>query len=271
MIPGVIDSHCHLDDPRFDEDRPEVIRRAFEEAELAGIVTIGTGNGPPELDVAIRIAEQDERIFASVGVHPHHASKASEETWDQLRQLVDHPKVLLIGEIGLDYHYDFSPRPVQQEVFRRQLEIAVEASKPVTIHTREAWEDTFAILKEYERWLKGGIMHCFSGGPAEAEQALELGMHLSFAGIVTYKNAREVQEAAKLVPASRLLVETDAPYLAPVPRRGRRNEPAFVIYTLEFLAALRGEEPAMLARQTTANFEQLCLAGRALQQPIESP
>jgi len=168
--------------------------------------------------------------------------------------LLSHPKVLAVGEIGLDYHYDFSPRETQCEVFRKQLALAREAGKPVVIHTREAWEDTLRLLQETEG---GGIMHCFSGGPAEAEQALRLGFFISFAGVVTFPKALRIQEAARMVPRDRLLIETDAPYLAPVPHRGQRNEPAFVIETARTLAGLRGETLEGIAAVTTANFRGL--------------
>ena len=165
-----------------------------------------------------------------------------------------------MGEIGLDYHYDFSPREAQHNIFIEQMRIACDARKPIVIHTREAWIDTIALLREH--WAPtglGGIMHCFSGGPAEAEQALELGFHLSFGGIVTFPKALDIQQAARIAPGDRILIETDAPYLAPVPRRGKRNEPAFVVETARKLAELRGESIEAIAQVTSANFRRLCL------------
>jgi TatD DNase family protein len=254
----LIDSHCHLDDEQFNADRDEVIARA-RAAGVERMLAIGTGDGPPDLEAGIRLAERYEGLLATVGVHPHNAKQAGPDTLPRLRDLLRHPKVVAIGEIGLDYHYDFSPRDVQQSVFIAQMELAREAGKPIIIHTREAWDDTFRLLREH--WQPaglGGIMHCFSGGPEEARQCLDLGFSLSFGGIVTYPKALNVQEAARITPADRLLVETDAPYLAPVPKRGRRNEPAFVVETARKLAGLRGETLEEVASATSRNFERLC-------------
>lgn len=255
----LIDSHCHLDHEQFNPDRDAVIERALE-AGVERMLAIGTGDGPPDLEAGIRIADRHPAIYATVGVHPHEASKATSETYRQLADLLKHPKVLALGEIGLDYHYDFSPREVQRDVFVQQMRIAADARKPIVIHTREAWADTLALIERH--WTPTGlpgIMHCFSGGPAEAERCLALGFYLSFGGIVTFPKSRELQEAAKVVPSDRILVETDAPYLAPVPKRGKRNEPAFVIETARKVAALRGETLESLAAATSANF--LSLAG----------
>jgi TatD DNase family protein len=163
------------------------------------------------------------------------------------------------GEIGLDYHYDFSPRDVQMNVFVQQLEIAREAKLPIVIHTREAWADTVQVLRE--RWNGGGIMHCFTGGVGEAKEALDLGFHLAFGGVITFPKSEETRAAARMAPEDRLLVETDAPYLAPAPHRGKRNEPAFVAETVRKLAEIRGVEPERMAEITTRNFERLCLVG----------
>jgi TatD DNase family protein len=255
----LVDSHCHLDGKSFDADREAVIRRA-REAGVEIMVAIGSGDGPPDLQAGVRLAEQFEFIFATVGVHPHDAAKALDSTYDEMLSLSANPKVIAIGEIGLDYHYNFAPPEVQRAVFIRQLSAARQARLPVVIHTREAWADTFAILEDH--WPAGGpggIMHCFSGGPEEAERALRLGFHLSFSGIVTYPKAAEVHEAAKLCPLDRLLVETDAPYLAPVPHRGKRNEPAFVVRTAERLAGLKGCSLEEIAAATAANWRRLCL------------
>jgi len=246
------DSHCHLDDPQFDADREAVIERA----RAAGVETmLAVGSGPPDLEAGIRLAEGHAQIVASVGVHPHETAKATPETFERLRELLANPKVVAIGEIGLDYHYNFSPPEVQREVFARQLEMARAASRPVIIHTREAWPDTLRMLAEAR--LAGGIMHCFSEGPAEAEQVLALGFHISFAGVVTFPKALRVQAVARMVPLDRLLVETDAPYLAPVPHRGKRNEPAFVVETARKAAELRGVTVEEIAAATTENFKRL--------------
>jgi len=248
----LVDSHCHLDDEKFDADREQVMERALA-AGVATMMAIGTGG---ELDVAIRQAERYPFIYATIGVHPHDASKATEETYARLRDLSQHPKVLAIGEIGLDYHYDFSPRDVQREVFHRQLEIAALAGKPIVIHTREAWEDTMAQVASLPH---GGIMHCFTGDDSQARQALALGFHLSFGGVLTFPKAESVREAARITPDDRLLVETDCPYLAPVPYRGKRNEPAFVVETARRLAVERGTTVDAIAEVTSRNFRSLCL------------
>ena len=248
----LVDSHCHLDDEKFDADRESVIERALA-AGVETMMAIGTGG---ELDVAIRQAERYPFIYATIGVHPHDASKATEDIYARLRDLAQHPKVLAIGEIGLDYHYDFSPRDVQRAVFDRQLEIAASAKKPIVIHTREAWDDTIAQVTALPH---GGIMHCFTGDAAQARQALALGFHLSFGGVLTFPKAESLREAAALVPNDRLLVETDCPYLAPVPHRGKRNEPAFVVETARRLAAVRGTTLDEVADITSRNFQRLCL------------
>lgn len=253
----MIDSHCHLDNPQFDPDREAVIDRALA-AGVERMVVIGTGEGPPDLEAGIRLADRYEPIYATVGVHPHDASKATPETFQRLAEFLKHPKVVALGEIGLDYHYDHSPREVQREVFLEQMRIAGKARKPIVIHTREAWEDTLALLEEH--WKPaglGGIMHCFSGGPEQAERCLDLGFHLSFGGILTFPKSAEVQEAARTAPSNRILIETDAPYLAPVPHRGKRNEPAFVAETARRLAQLRGVTPEEIAQTTTTNFRAL--------------
>jgi TatD DNase family protein len=253
----LIDSHCHLDDQQFDPDRAEVIERA-REAGVERMMTIGTGNGPPDLEAALRLARQHSFIYATVGVHPHDAAKATPETFAALEALAAETKVLALGEIGLDYHYDFSPRDVQRNVLVEQLKLAARAGKPIVIHTREAWDDTLSLLREH--WSGGGIMHCFSGGPAEARQALDLGFYLSFGGVLTFPKAEALREAARLAPEDRLLIETDAPYLAPVPKRGKRNEPAFMVETARRLAEVRGVAPEHIAEVTTANFERLLFA-----------
>lgn len=252
-----VDSHCHLDGPRFEADREAVIARALE-AGVSKMLAIGTGDGPPDLEAATRLADRFDCVWASAGVHPHDAAKWATDCAPRLRELMRHPKVLGLGEIGLDYHYDFSPRDAQHRVFIEQMEIAAAAGKPIIIHTREAWDDTFQLIEQH--WKPtglGGIMHCFSGGPEEALRSLELGFHISYSGIVTYPKAPGVQEAARITPLERMLVETDCPYLAPIPLRGKRNEPAWVVKTAEFLAGLLDVEPAELARVTTANFHSL--------------
>jgi TatD DNase family protein len=255
----LVDSHCHLDSQQFEDDREAVIERALA-AGVDRMMVIGTGDGPPDLEAAIRLADRHPALFATVGVHPHDASKADGEAYRRLEALVRNPKVLALGEIGLDYHYDFSPREVQRDGFVEQMRIASDARKPIVIHTREAWEDTLSsIEKHWSPTGLPGIMHCFSGGPAEAQRCVALGFYVSFGGILTFPKALEVQEAARTVPLDRILVETDAPYLAPVPNRGKRNEPAFVVETARKLASLRGTTLEEIAAATTRNFERLTL------------
>ena|SRR5579871_5826456 len=263
----LIDSHCHLDNEQFNPDRDAVIERALD-AGVDHMMVIGTGEGPPDLEAGTRLADRYAPLYATVGVHPHDADKATAETYHQLATLVRHPKVLAVGEMGLDYHYDHSPRDVQRAVFIEQMGIAREAGKPIVIHTREAWDDTLALLEAH--WARPlgtaarGIMHCFSGGPHEAEQALALGFYLSFGGIITFPKSLDIQEAARCTPVDRILIETDAPFLAPVPKRGKRNEPSFMLETARKLAAIRGETVEAIGEATSANFRRLCL-GRAVE------
>jgi TatD DNase family protein len=256
---SLIDSHCHLDNADFNNDRDAVIERALE-AGVEHMMAIGTGDGPPDLEAALRLAEKYPAFYATVGIHPHDAAKATPGDFQRFSELLAHRKVLAVGEIGLDYHYDFSPREVQKSAFIEQMGIAASAKKPIVIHTREAWEDTLALIERH--WTPhaiGGIMHCFSGGPEEAHRAIDLGFYLSFGGIVTFPKALAVQEAAKSTPRDRILIETDAPYLAPVPKRGKRNEPALMVHTARKLAELRGESYEELCNTTTENFRRLLL------------
>ena len=256
---SLIDSHCHLDSPEFDADRDAVIERALE-AGVDHMMAIGTGSGPPDLEAGVRLADKYPAFYATVGIHPHDAAKASGADLRRLAELLAHPKVLAVGEIGLDYHYDFSPRDTQRAIFIEQMAIAATAKKPIVIHTREAWDDTLAFIEEH--WKPhglGGIMHCFSGNPAEAERAVGLGFYLSFGGIATFPKAVEVRAAAQSTPRDRILVETDAPYLAPVPKRGKRNEPALIVHTAQKLAEVCGESYEDLCRITTENFRKLLL------------
>ncbi len=250
----LVDSHCHLDDSQFDPDRAAVLERAWQ-AGVGLALAIGSGDGPPDLEVAIRLADAVPWVYATVGVHPHDASKARTADLDKIERLCAHPKVLAVGEIGLDYHYDHSPREVQREIFVAQMEIAARARKPIIIHTREAWADTMSLLRSH--WHGPGIMHCFTGDSGQAAEALDLGMHLSFAGILTFPKAGGLREVAAAVPLDRVLVETDSPYLAPVPHRGKRNEPAFVVETARALAAARRMSLEDVAEATTANFRAL--------------
>jgi TatD DNase family protein len=254
---SLIDSHCHLDSTEFDADRDETIQRALA-AGVEHMLNIGTGNGPPDLEAGVRLADKYPAFFATVGIHPHDAAKAGPGDYRRIADLLAHPKVIAVGEIGLDYHYDFAPREAQKSAFIEQMSIAAPAGKPIVIHTREAWQDTVTLLEKY--WTPhgiGGIMHCFSGGPEEAQRALELGFYLSFGGILTFPKAAQVHAAAKAAPRDRILLETDAPYLAPVPKRGKRNEPALMVHTARKLADLRGESFEDVCRVTSENFRAL--------------
>ena len=254
----MIDSHCHLDNKAFDEDRDAVLEAA-RSAGVEAFLAIGTGDGPPDLEVAVRLADAYPDVWATVGVHPHDAAKADEGTIRRMGELCAHPKVIGIGEIGLDYHYDFSPREVQRRVFVEQLALAEELKLPITIHTREAWDDTLDLLRTH--WTPTGlpaIMHCFTGTLEQARICIAMGFSISMAGVVTFKRNDELRDAARIIPADRLLVETDAPYLTPEPHRKiRRNEPKFVVDTALLLAEIRGEQFADLAHSTTANFRRL--------------
>jgi len=254
-----IDSHCHLDDPQFAGDLDAVLERAAA-AGVSRMLSIGTGDGPPELDRAVRLADRYEQLYATVGVHPHDAAKVTPKSIDDLRSLASHARVLAIGEIGLDYHYDFSPREAQRDVFIEQLKLASELNLPIVIHTREAWEDTMSVLREH--WKGEGILHCFTGDPVQAREALDMGFHLAYGGVLTFRTAEAVREAARITPDDRLLIETDAPYLAPIPWRGKRNEPSFMPEAARKLAEVRGVGAEHIAAVTTANFERLCLRPR---------
>ena len=269
----LIDSHCHIDGPEYDSDREDVIQRARE----AGVTTmLNVGTGDPHsgaFERAVGLAEQYPEIYCAIGVHPHDAklfdATAEQRLIDLARQSA---RVIGWGEIGLDYHYDHSPRDVQREVFARQLRIARELELPVIIHSREADDDTISILREElsgagvwpvnqardARATSGaGVLHCFGGSLQMAQQAVDLGFYISFAGNLTFKKATDLQDIARVLPLDLLLVETDCPYLTPVPFRGKRNEPARVVETAKYLAELKGVAVEDVGRVTTENFRRL--------------
>jgi TatD DNase family protein len=251
-----VDSHAHIDGEEFDADRDEVIERA-REAGVCAILNVGTGDPRSgSLERAVEVAEKYEGVFAAVGVHPHDARLFDDGAASRIQGLTKQSsRVIAWGEIGLDYHYDNSPRDVQREVFRRQLCLAREAEFPVIIHSREADEDTVNILQEeLKDYSRGGVMHCFGGSRSMLEGITRLGFMISFAGNVTFKKAEDLREVARLVPLERLLVETDCPFLTPVPFRGRRNEPARVVEVARCLADLRGVTLEEMGRLTTDNF-----------------
>jgi TatD DNase family protein len=202
---------------------------------------------------AVRLADERSNVFATVGVHPHDAAGLDEQGWDELVQLARHPRVVAIGEVGLDYHYEHSPRDLQKQVFRRMIALARDLGKPIVVHTRSAPDDTLAILREENAREVGGIIHCFSEDRPFAERALSLEFDLSFSGILTFKTAHAIREAARTAPIERIMVETDSPFLAPIPLRGKPCEPAYLVHTAGYLAELRGMTPAEVATHTTAN------------------
>lgn len=251
----VVDSHCHIDMPQFDADREVVVARA-REAGLAEMLVVGgvdeSGSHRRALEVAASFG-----LPATAGVHPHEARIADEPVYDELRALAREGRIVAVGEIGLDFHYDNSPRPAQREAFRRQLRLAREAGLPVVVHTREADGETAEILEEEGASEIGGVIHCFTGGLELARRALDLGFLISFSGIVAFPRSEVIQQVARQVPDDRLLVETDAPYLAPPPYRGRRNEPAFVVEVARKLAALRGTSLDALGEASECNYRRL--------------
>jgi len=255
-----VDSHCHLDGHRFDSDREEVIARA-KEGGLVNALAIGTGDGPGTLDCAIRLAEKHEFLYATIGIHPHEAQRAKDSDFAELERLARHPEVIGWGEIGLDYYYDHSPQDLQKNVFIRQMEISRAAKLPIIIHCRpsenseNAWQDCLNLIEQHWRSSGfGGILHCFTGTWAYAKRALDMGFMISFAGNVTFPKAQQIRDAAIEVPLDRMLIETDSPYLAPIPYRGKRNEPAYVKETARQIGELRGLSMEEVGQRTARNF-----------------
>ena len=256
----MIDSHCHLADETFAQDLDDVVRRARDAGLERAMVILEAGNAK-EAAQALRLDALWPELRFSIGVHPHQAHQYAADP-DRAAAVVREqwtatPSARAVGEIGLDYHDDFSPRDVQQAVFRAQLRLARELDQPVVIHTREADDDTVAMLREEGGGELRGVLHCFTGGAALADSGLDLGFYISLAGIITFPKAEELRQTVRRVPLDRLLTETDSPFLAPVPYRGKRNEPAHVARVVDALAALHGKPAADLARQTAANFHTL--------------
>jgi len=256
----LIDSHCHIAGPEFASDLDQVIQRA-RAAGLGRAFVILAADDEPELRQAEEVRSRWPEVRFSIGVHPHAAGTFSSDPADAARrvqQAIDaQPLARAVGEIGLDYHYDFAPRDVQQQVFREQIRLAHRLSRPIVIHTREAEDDTFRILEEEGAQNLGGVFHCFTGDRDMARRVLDIGFHLSLAGIVTFPRALELKEVARIVPLDRLLIETDSPFLAPVPHRGKRNEPAYVSRVAEVIAELRGVSVETITAATDANFARL--------------
>jgi TatD DNase family protein len=253
-----IDSHAHIEMSDFDNDREAVIQRALD-AGVEIIVCVGDGDVTNDShSAAFRLADEHQFIYTTVGVHPHEARLLDDELYAKLSDLSQHPKVIAWGEIGLDYHYDNSPRETQREAFKRQLRMARERTLPISVHTREAEADTLAILNE--EWKDSGlrgVIHCFTGTREFAEAVVDLGFVISFSGVVTFKKAVDLQETARSLPLNKILIETDAPFLAPAPYRGRRNEPAYVVETARAIAELRGTAAEEIGRATSENFMRL--------------
>ncbi len=252
----LIDSHAHIDDSQFDEDRGAMLERA-RAAGVTTLLAIGTGPGPEKLDAALPFADAHEWIYTTVGIHPHEAREVTQEHLDELPRLAKHPKVLAWGEIGLDYFYDHSPRDVQERVFREQMELAARAKLPIIIHCRDAWADCLRLIEEVWRPTGlGGILHCFTSTLEDARRGIEMGFLISFAGNSTYPKTQNLRDVAKALPLENILIETDSPYLAPQPYRGKRNEPAYVAEVARILASVRDLPAEEFAARTAGNFRR---------------
>lgn len=251
----IFDTHCHIADPAFDEDRAEVISRFRESGVCRANVVADPCEEDPNQEKVFSLVEQHDFLCASIGAHPHNASRYDDDAEKTILQYLNHPKCRLLGEIGLDYHYDLSPREVQKAVFDRQLELAYEKQVPVQLHIREAHGDCMDMLRSRlaAGRMPAGVMHCYTGSWEAAKVYLDAGLYISLSGALTFKNAPKLQEVCRNVPADRLLIETDCPYMAPVPLRGRRNEPAFITHTLAKAAQLREVSPERMAEQLYEN------------------
>ena len=251
----IFDTHCHIADPAFDEDRAEVIARFRDSGVCRANVVADPCEEEPNQEKVFSLVEQHDFLCASIGAHPHNASRYNESAEKTILEYLNHPKCRLLGEIGLDYHYDLSPREVQKDVFDRQLELAWERRVPVQLHIREAHGDCMDMLRSRlsAGRMPAGVMHCYTGSWEAAKVYLDAGLYISLSGALTFKNAPKLQEVCRNVPADRLLIETDCPYMAPVPLRGRRNEPAFITHTLARAAELREISPERMAEQLYEN------------------
>ena len=248
------DSHTHLEFPEFDADREQVFQRA-QESGVKYLMAIGSGTGPHRLRAGLEMAEGKDWVFPTVGIHPHEAALATDDHFAELTRLASDPSVVAMGEIGLDYHYDDPPREIQRTVLLRQMELAKEAGLPLVIHCRDAWADCLSILEDHWRSTGlGGILHCFSGTFSDAMRGMDCGFYVSFAGNLTFPKATELRKVAAKIPGDNLLIETDCPFLAPVPRRGKRNEPCFVPLVAQQLAEIHGLSSEELGEYTTQNF-----------------
>ncbi len=249
---GLFDSHAHVDGPEFDVDRDEVLARA-RAAGVERIVVIGAVGDPGSAERAVALAERDPLVWATVATHPHDVENMTDDWWAVHERLATHPRVVAIGETGLDYYYDHSPRATQQAAFARFIDLARRVDKPIVCHIRDAHDDARAILRAEGALARGVVIHCFTGTPEDARAYAAMGCYVSFSGIVTYKTAQGIRDAVADVPRDRLLIETDCPYLAPIPKRGKRNEPAFLAHTAAVVAEAAGMDYEGLARQTVEN------------------
>lgn len=256
MVPELIDTHAHLNDSRFSQDLSDVIGRASH----AGVSTIiNVGFDLESSRAAVDLAQKYTSVFAAVGVHPHDAGQVGPGWLDKIRSMAAEKKVVAIGEIGLDYYYNHSSAQAQEFAFREQIRLAKELGLPVIVHDRDAHEEVLTILRDEQAWEAGGVFHCFSGDISFASKCLDLGFYISLAGPVTFKNAGDLRVVATEIPPGRLLIETDSPYLAPVPYRGKRNEPAHVAAVADQVAKLRGENLRDFAKKTSENARKLFL------------
>ncbi len=251
MINNIFDSHAHYDDKSFNEDRIELLS-SLPDKGVVGIVNCGSDIKSSE--TGISLAEKFDFVFSAAGVHPHEAENMTARDFDKLASMLQHEKCVALGEIGLDYHYDFSPRDIQKQIFEKQLQLAVDMDMPVVIHDREAHQDVLDLIKKYR---PKGIIHCFSGSVELAEIYVKMGMYIGLGGAVTFKNAKKPVEVAKYVPQDKLLVETDCPYMTPVPFRGQRNDSSFIEYVILKLSEIRNEPPDYIAEQTFKNAKEI--------------
>lgn len=250
----LFDTHTHINVDKFKGEEQEIINRAIEQ-DVKRMAVVGFDT--PTIQKTFELTESNQGIYAIIGWHPTEAGSYTDEIENKLREQLTHEKVVAMGEMGLDYHWMNDPKERQEEVFRRQIQVAKEMNLPISIHNREATEDTYRILKDEDISSIGGIMHSFNLNPEWMEKFLELGMHISFSGVVTFKNAKEVKESAKVVPLEKVLIETDAPYLSPSPNRGKRNEPSYVRFVAEEIARLKNHSVEEIAKQTTQNANRL--------------
>jgi TatD DNase family protein len=267
----LIDSHAHIDSPQFDEDREAMLTRAHA-AGINTLLAIGVGPGPEKLNAAIPYAEAHDWIYTTVGIHPHEAKEVTRAHLETLARLAKHPKVIAWGEIGLDYFYDHSPRDLQKRVFRDQMELAHAAKLPIIIHCRDAWSDCLDMLEEH--WKPtglGGILHCFASTTEDARRGLEMGFMVSFTGNLTYPKAQNIRDVAKDLPLANILIETDSPYLAPQPFRGKRNEPSYVAEVAKVLGIVRNLGTEEAAAVTAENFRRFFHLTRPSASPAAVP